>query len=195
VPLILPKPGAFTLEEKKSKFLAYCAPVTDAENARLVLAKIRSEHNGANHHIYAYALRNNTIRFSDDGEPQGTAGLPVLRLFQKNQIIDFVCVVTRYFGGTLLGTGGLVRAYTKAAKGAMENAGPQEQFASKLYRVNCAYSQADKLKYQFKKWEVEILEMTYTNNCEALVRVRDDLATPFLQGDFFSFTLADCIDV
>jgi len=101
-----------------------------------------------------------------------------------------VCVVTRYFGGTLLGAGGLVRAYTKAAKGAMEAAGPEVHFSSKLYRVACGYPQLDKVKYQFGKWGLEILEATYTNHCELTVRVRDDLAAPFLQGGFYTY---ECI--
>jgi len=115
VPLILPKLGVYTLEEKRSRFLAYCAPAASEEEARQVIERIRVEHKGASHHVYAYSLPCNTIRFSDDGEPQGTAGLPVLAVFQKTGVVDFVCVVTRYFGGTLLGAGGLVRAYTKAA--------------------------------------------------------------------------------
>ena len=186
MPLVLTKPGAYTLEEKRSKFLSYCETVTSEEQARQVLEKIRAEHKAASHHVYAYALRCNTIRFSDDGEPQGTAGMPVLAVFQKNNIIDFVCVVTRYFGGTLLGTGGLARAYTKAAKGALEAAKPEEWHPSKLYRVSCGYSQLDKLKYQFNKWGLEIQEIHYTDHCEAQVRVRDDLAEPFLQGSFYS---------
>ena len=115
MPLILPKLGVYTLEEKRSRFLAYCAPAASEEEARQVIERIRVEHKGASHHVYAYSLPCNTIRFSDDGEPQGTAGLPVLAVFQKTGVVDFVCVVTRYFGGTLLGASGLVRAYTKAA--------------------------------------------------------------------------------
>ena len=183
----MPKPGAYSLEEKRSKFLAYCAPVTSEDEARQVLGKIRAEHGDASHNVYAYGLCCNTIRFSDDGEPQGTAGMPVLAVFQKAGVVDFVCVVTRYFGGTLLGAGGLVRAYTRAAKGALEAAGPEERISSKLYRVVCGYPQVDKVKYLFSKWDLEILDATYTDRCEMLVRVRDDLAEPFLQGGFYTF--------
>jgi len=187
MPLILSKPGAYELEEKRSKFLAYCAPAASEEEARQALGKIRAEHKTASHNVYAYGLRCNTIRFSDDGEPQGTAGMPVLGVFQKAGVIDFVCVVTRYFGGTLLGAGGLVRAYTKAAKGVLEAAGPEEQILSKLYRVVCGYPQVDRVKYHFNKWELEILESTFTERCEMIVRVRDDLAGPFLEGGFYTW--------
>ena len=190
MPLILPKPGVFTLEERRSKFLACCAPVTTEEEARKVLEKIRAEHKDASHNVYAYGLSCNTIRFSDDGEPQGTAGMPVLTVFRKVGVVDFVCVVTRYFGGILLGAGGLVRAYTKAAKGALEAAGPEEQFPSKLYRVICEYPQLDKAKYQFNKWGLEILEAIYTDHCEMVLRVQDDLAEPFMQGGFYTY---ECI--
>ena len=186
MPLILPKPGAFEMEEKRSKFLAFCAPATTEEDAQQVIEKIRTKHKNATHHVYAYGLCCNTIRYNDDGEPRGTAGMPVLTVFQKMGVIDFVCVVTRYYGGTMLGTGGLVRAYTKAAKGALEAAEPEEQLFSKLYRVTCEYPQLDKVKYQFNKWELEILEIIYTEHCEVIVRVREDQSEFFLQGNFYT---------
>jgi len=187
MPLILSKPAAYTLEEKRSKFLAYCAPITDEKEAKQILETIRTEHKTASHHVYAYSLRCNIVRFSDDGEPQGTAGMPVLNVFQKMGVTDFVCVVTRYFGGTLLGAGGLVRAYTKAAKGALEAANPQELVLSKQYLVTCEYPQLDRVKYQFDKWRVEILTINYTDNCQMVVCVQNDLAEPFLQGKFYTF--------
>jgi len=188
MPLILPKPGMHELEEKRSKFYGYCAPVQTEEEARRVIDKIRTTYKGANHHVYAYEVSScNIIRFSDDGEPHGTAGMPILTVFQKTGVINYVCVVTRYFGGTLLGAGGLVRAYTKSAKGAMEAADPQEQIFTKLYKVTCTYSQLDKVKYNFGKWGVEILNIDYTDHCMAIVQVRDELAEPFLNGGFYTF--------
>ena len=186
MPLIIPKAGTFELVEKRSKFLGYCAPVKCEREARGVIEEIRAQSRDANHHVYAYGLSAcNTIRFSDDGEPHGTAGMPVLTVLQKGGIIDFVCVVTRYFGGTLLGAGGLVRAYTKAAKGALESAGPEELVISKIYYVTCEYTHLDKVKYDFKQWGVEILEITYTEHCEMQVRVRDELDELFLQNNSF----------
>jgi len=125
------------------------------------------------------------IRFSDDGEPGGTAGMPVLNVFDKTGVVDYVCVVTRYFGGTLLGAGGLVRAYTKAAKGALDAAGPTKEVYSKLYRVDCEYGQFDRVKYNFDKWGVEILDIQYTEKCTLYVKVLDELAEPFLDGAFY----------
>ena len=185
MPIILPKPGKFEYEEKKSRFIGYCAPVSNEAQAREVIASVRTSEKGANHNVFAYSVREgNIIRFNDDGEPGGTAGMPVLNVFQKTGVVDFVCVVTRYFGGTLLGAGGLVRAYTKAAKGAMEAAGPEEEIYSKFYQVTCAYPQYDKIRYDFDKWKVEILDIEYTEKCTLYVKVLDHLAQPFLDGDF-----------
>lgn len=116
--------GTFSYEEKKSVFIGEASPVTTEEEALAFLASAKKRYPDAKHHVYAYILRQNSImRFSDDKEPQGTAGLPVLDILRKGGISDAVIVVTRYFGGTLLGTGGLVRAYTAAAGGAVRTAG------------------------------------------------------------------------
>ncbi len=109
--------------EKRSKFIGYCMPVTEEEQAVEFINKIRSKHWDATHNVYAYALRSgNKERYSDDNEPQGTAGVPVLDVIKKSGVLDCVVVVTRYFGGILLGGGGLVRAYSHAAKIALEAA-------------------------------------------------------------------------
>ena len=186
MPLILPAPGQYELEEKRSRFIGLCAPVKTEAEAKQAIADVRARHRTANHNVFAYSVtEGNIIRFNDDGEPGGTAGMPVLNVFQKAGIIDYVCVVTRYFGGTLLGAGGLVRAYTKAAKGAMDAAKPEEQVFAKLYRVTCDYAQFDKVKYNFDKWGVEVLDAEYTHLCTLHVRVRDELAAPFLEGSFY----------
>ena len=101
-------------EEKKSRFIAAVQHVQTEDEALAFLARIRAENPMARHNVYAYVLReNNRVRYSDDGEPQKTAGLPTLSVIEHRGLKDVICVVTRYFGGTLLGTGGLVRAYTK----------------------------------------------------------------------------------
>ena len=112
-----------TIVEKKSEFIA-SASFADSEEAALrFLESVRSEHRTANHNVYAYLLRQDSrTRYSDDGEPQKTAGLPVLEVLRHSGLTDLIVVVTRYFGGTLLGTGGLVRAYTSAAQAALERA-------------------------------------------------------------------------
>ncbi|MCL2388525.1 MAG: YigZ family protein [Defluviitaleaceae bacterium] len=192
MPLILPKVGSFEYEEKRSKFLGYCAPVASESAARLVIAEIRAAHPRANHHVFAYEVtEGNIVRMSDDGEPHGTAGMPVLTVFQKTGVIDYVCVVTRYFGGTLLGAGGLVRAYTKAAKGAMEAAAPTELIIYKKYRAVCAYPKFDKVKYDLDKIGIEILHTDYTDVCTLTVQVKEAHTMQFMQGVGYDYEITE----
>ena len=115
--------GVFEYEDRKSVFIGTAVPVSTEQDALAFIAFIKKKYPDARHHVYAYVLReNSTMRFSDDHEPQGTAGMPVLDAIRKNGCTDVAIVVIRYFGGTLLGTGGLVRAYSAAAVGALENA-------------------------------------------------------------------------
>ena len=103
--------------EKKSRFIGYIAPVETEDEAIAFINEIRTKHRDATHNVYAYSLRAGQVkRASDDGEPQGTGGVPMLNVLNGNELVDVCCVVTRYFGGTLLGVGGLVRAYTEGAK-------------------------------------------------------------------------------
>ena len=109
--------------EKNSEFIGHICPVKTGDEAIEFIEKIKSEHRKAKHNVYAYIVRDNNIsRYSDDGEPQGTAGVPVLEVLKKNNLTDICCVVTRYFGGILLGGGGLVRAYSHSAKIAIDSA-------------------------------------------------------------------------
>lgn len=108
--------------EKKSRFIGHIAHVETEEEALAFLDEIRSQHRMARHNVYAYVLRGGRIRYSDDGEPQKTAGMPTLEAIQHAGLVDVAVVVTRYFGGVLLGTGGLVRAYTQATQAAIEAA-------------------------------------------------------------------------
>ena len=111
------------VNEKKSRFIAAIAPVNTEDEALAFLEGVRAEHRMARHHVFVYVLREDSrVRYSDDGEPARTAGLPVLEVVRYAGLTDVIVVVTRYFGGTLLGTGGLVRAYTQAAQAAIEAA-------------------------------------------------------------------------
>ena len=117
------KSSHFEYEDRKSVFIGEAMPVSCESDAIAFIDSVKKRYPDARHHVYAYVLRENSImRFTDDREPQGTAGMPVLDIIRKNNCTDVVIVVTRYFGGTLLGTGGLVRAYTSAALGALESA-------------------------------------------------------------------------
>lgn len=113
----LQKPGEAELIERKSRFLGFAAPITSEEEALALLGSIKTMHKTATHHCYAYIIGENAglMRYQDDGEPQGTAGVPILEVLKRNKLVNCLCVVTRYFGGVLLGAGGLVRAYSKAA--------------------------------------------------------------------------------
>ena len=189
MPLILPQEGIFEYEEKKSRFIGYCVTVNTEPEAKAVIQHIRNQHPKANHNVFAYStLDDHIVRMSDDGEPSGSAGVPVLNVFQKSGVINFVCVVTRYFGGTLLGAGGLVRAYSKAAKGAMEAAGACEQITTKLYRLTCQYNRFDQIKYNFEKQEIPILNTEYTDICTLTVEVTEFQDAIFLASDLYQAT-------
>ena len=132
--------------EKRSRFIGYCKPVKTEQEAIDFINEKRSEHWNATHNVYAYSLREGNIkRYSDDGEPSGTAGMPVLDVIVKSEIFDVVVVVTRYFGGVLLGTGGLVRAYSHGSKIAVEAAKPVIMQNCLVCEARCAYNQYGKV--------------------------------------------------
>ena len=132
--------------EKRSRFIGYVKPVKTEEEAVAFINQKRSEHWDARHNVYAYSLREGNIkRYSDDGEPSGTAGMPVLDVIVKNEIYDVCVVVTRYFGGVLLGTGGLVRAYSQGSKIALESGGIVLMQSCSLCEVSCSYNRYGKV--------------------------------------------------
>ena len=139
---ILNKTGNGYYEEKRSRFLATAYPVHSEEEAALLIAAERKKTYDARHHCWAYALgpQNETCRFSDDGEPSGTAGKPILEVLLGREIHDVLIIVTRYFGGTLLGTGGLVRAYTAASQDALAHAETAVVRPAVKASVTCGYS-------------------------------------------------------
>lgn len=118
--------GASEYVDKRSRFLGLVQPIGSEDEARAVIAACKKQYHDARHNCWCYLLRDGTERYSDDGEPQGTAGIPMLEVFRRAGVTNAVCVVTRYFGGVLLGTGGLLRAYTAAAADALSDAGISE---------------------------------------------------------------------
>ena len=132
--------------EKKSVFIGYASPVKTVEEAEDFIAKIKKKHADARHNVSAYMV-GNSVRYSDDGEPKGTGGVPVLEVLKKSGVDGAVLVVTRYFGGILLGAPGLVRAYSKAASMAVEEAGIVTYRNYTECTVTCDYSLYDKLLY------------------------------------------------
>ncbi len=130
-------------EEKKSRFLAHLCPIHEEADAQAILAALRLNHPDARHHCYAYRLQVGTERASDDGEPSGTAGRPMLHVLQQQSLTDCLLVVTRYFGGILLGAGGLVRAYTEATTLAVHAATIVTYVEHDRYRINIPYASYD----------------------------------------------------
>ncbi len=132
--------------EKRSRFIGYVKPVKTEQEATDFINSLRSKHWDARHNVYAYSLREGNIkRYSDDGEPSGTAGMPVLDVITKNEVYDVCVVVTRYFGGVLLGTGGLVRAYSQGAKLALEAGQIVKMQNCSVCSLICNYNQYGKI--------------------------------------------------
>lgn len=139
--------GEAELIEKRSRFISRVWPLGSEKEALERIAEIRSRHRDASHNVYAYILREGAImRYSDDGEPGGTSGMPTLNVFRSEGITDFCCIVTRYFGGTLLGAGGLSRAYSAAAKLALDAAGRVTMSLWSVFSLSCAYGQYEQVK-------------------------------------------------
>lgn len=127
--------------EKKSRFIGIAAPVSTVEEAAALVAQEKGKYYDARHWCYAYRLRNGFQKYSDDGEPQGTAGLPILDILQRKNMTDCIIIVTRYFGGTLLGTGGLVRSYSAAGNAALANAPLLNMKPYAVGSLTCDYNQ------------------------------------------------------
>ncbi|MCM8710891.1 YigZ family protein [Clostridium sp. SYSU_GA19001] len=161
-------------EERKSIFIGHAKRVYNEEEAKAFINKIRNEHKEATHNVYAYVIGENfgIQRYSDDGEPQGTAGVPVLEVIKKNSVTDIAVVVTRYFGGVLLGAGGLVRAYSKGAAMAIKDAGIVEKVKGCRLDITADYDLLGKIQYvcSQKSWYIENVEyfdkVKITTYCE-----------------------------
>lgn len=149
--------------ERKSQFIGYIAPVSSEEEALAFLAEIRAKHRDARHNCFAYVLNNGVKRASDDGEPQGTAGVPILDVIEREGITDVVVVVTRYFGGILLGAGGLVRAYAHAAKLAVDAAQRKVMSPAVLVEIVMDYNQYGKINNVLSKYTAIIEDTQFTD--------------------------------
>ena len=134
--------------EKKSRFIGRIWPVETEEEALEKIQQMKKQHYDATHNCWAYILHGGAVRFSDDGEPGGTAGMPMLQVLQREGLNNCVCVVTRYFGGILLGAGGLVRAYTKGAKIAVDAAGKSMKRVWTVLYVPCPYNFYERVRLE-----------------------------------------------
>lgn len=148
--------------EKRSKFIGRVWRCESEKEALDHISEMRTKHWDATHNVYAYSIREGQIsRYSDDGEPQGTAGVPVLEVFKRENINNFLCVVTRYFGGVLLGAGGLVRAYAHSAKLALDAAGIAEMRPVSIAVITCPYHLFDKIKVELAAQGGEVRDTAY----------------------------------
>ena len=159
--LIPTGPGEAEFVEKRSRFLGHVRQVQSEEEARAFIAQMKKQYYDARHNCWCYVLKDGPERYSDDGEPQGSAGLPMLEVFRKAGVYNAVCVVTRYFGGVLLGTGGLLRAYTKSAKDALDAAGLSMVRPWILAELRCPYSLAERLKLEVAAAQGAVEDMEY----------------------------------
>ena len=139
-------PGESELTEKRSRFLGHVRMVESEEEAKAFIAEMKRKYYDARHNCWCYAIREGAERYSDDGEPQGSAGIPMLEVLRRRGVTNAVCVVTRYFGGVLLGTGGLLRAYTQSAADALDAAGVAVVRAWTEAEARCSYAQAERMK-------------------------------------------------
>ena len=157
-------PVSASFVEKKSEFIAQLFPARTQEEAVEAIEEVRKQHRRARHNVYAYLLRDgNASRYSDDGEPQGTAGMPILDVLQKNGLTDVCCVVTRYFGGVLLGTGGLIRAYTNAAKEALSVCRLGELTEGVHAFLDVDYNYVGKVQYICAQNDITIVNTEYAD--------------------------------
>lgn len=163
--------------EKKSKFIGYAKPVKTQDDALEFISEIKSKHWDATHNVYAYVLRENNIqRYSDDGEPSGTAGVPVLDVMLKESLVDVCVVATRYFGGTLLGAGGLVRAYSHTSKIALEAAGIITMAQCSVMSAEVDYSFYDRLNILLSDFSAVILNTSFSDKVCVEFSVKENIA-------------------
>lgn len=166
--------------EKRSEFIGYLCPVKTNNDAVDFINKIKSEHRKAKHNVYAYILRdNNIVRYSDDGEPQGTAGVPVLDVLQKQGLTDVCCVVTRYFGGILLGGGGLVRAYSHSASLTVEAAEIMHMYYCVSVSLDMDYELYGKVNYILPEFGVKQITSDFGDSVKLLVNVKSEFYESF----------------
>lgn len=153
--------GEAEFVEKRSSFLGHVRFVETEDAAREFITEMKKKHYDARHNCWCYIIREGAVRYSDDGEPQGTAGLPMLEVFKREGVENVVCVVTRYFGGVLLGTGGLLRAYTKSAKDALDAAGIAAVRRWVKLEAACPYSLLERMKTECLALEGVVSDVEY----------------------------------
>ena len=166
--------------EKKSRFIGRVWPAQTEEEALMHIAEMKKQHYDATHNCWAYVIKDGAVRFSDDGEPGGTAGMPMVQVLQKEQLYTIVCVVTRYFGGTLLGAGGLVRAYTKGAKIAIDAAGRSMKRVWSVIYLPIPYNFYERVKLEIAAFDGVIRDTQFGAEVELEILIAQGKAQAFL---------------
>ncbi len=176
--LSIAKPAESEIIEKKSRFIGYACPVETEEEANAFISSIKNKHKEATHNCYAYQMgrQDQLQRSSDDGEPAGTAGRPILEIIKKSGLKNTAVVVTRYFGGILLGAGGLVRAYSKAAQAALAAAGIVEKIPACLYSATMDYSLWGKVEHFLQQRGLQTKEVIFMEKVTALILIPQEEA-------------------
>ena len=171
------------VEEKKSRFIANLFYVESLEEAENCLKQIKKKYYDARHNCYAYVVKEENIikKSSDDGEPSGTAGSPILNVIERNNLCNVIIIVTRYFGGILLGTGGLVRAYTEAATNAVNQAKIVEQEKGLEVEFEVSYADIEKFKYYCNLKNIKIVNITYTENVKIVIDLTEEEKNEILE--------------
>ena len=161
-PYMIPSgPGEAEFSEKRSRFLGHLRHVETEDEAREFIAETKKKYYDARHNCWCYIINGGAERYSDDGEPQGTAGIPMLEVLRREGISDVVCVVTRYFGGVLLGAGGLLRAYTRSTKDALDAAGISAVRRWVESELPCSYAAAERLKTEVTACDGIVSDVEY----------------------------------
>lgn len=172
--------GEDEFTEKKSRFIGRIWPVESEEEALAKIQEMEKQYKDAAHNCWAYIIRGGIARFSDNGEPGGTAGNPMMQVLQKEGLYNVLCVVTRYFGGILLGAGGLVRAYTKGAKIAVNAAGKSMKRVWSVLYVPCPYSFYERVKLEVEAFGGIIRKTEFTSEVELEILVAQPQMQAFL---------------
>jgi uncharacterized YigZ family protein len=177
------KHGYAEIIEKRSKFIANVYPVSSQMEANEIINKTKKQYYDAKHNVYAYIIEGNSTysKYTDDGEPQGTAGLPIFDMLQKQELKNVLIIVTRYFGGILLGTGGLVRAYTEAAKQGLKESEIIELKKTKKIVFEFSYELKDKILFYLKKEEYEDKEIFYGENVRIMINIPENEEESFVE--------------
>ena len=156
---------------KKSKFITYLFPVSSLDQIKEILAKFKEEFKDATHICYSYILDENTFKYYDDGEPSSTAGAPIYQVLNGNDLIYTMCVVVRYFGGTKLGVGGLVKAYSNSCINALNKAIVEDYEVFDTYKITLTYPLYDKLEYFLKTNNISVIDKEFAEKITITVKV------------------------